>query len=124
MPPLFVGLVVVSVCFSAAAQIFLKQGMSQPAVQLAFLNGSKLEILSSVALSWGVWVGLSLYIGSMVVWLGVLSKIDVTQAYPFVGLGFLITLAFGYFYLGEQINMMRLFGTILVASGVVLVASS
>lgn len=124
MPVLIIALIATSVAMGALAQILLKQGMSQDGVQSALAEGATLNLLLTVINTWQVVAGISLYAGSMVVWLAVLSRIDVTQAYPFVGLGFLITLAFGYFYLGESVNGMRLLGTILVASGVVLVASS
>ena len=124
MPLFIIALIATSVAMGALAQILLKQGMSLTGVQSALAEGASLNLLLAVITSWQVVAGIALYAGSMVVWLGVLSRIDVTQAYPFVGLGFLITLAFGYFYLGESINGMRLLGTVLVASGVVLVASS
>lgn len=124
MPLMIIALIATSVAMGALAQILLKQGMSQDGVQSALAKGAVLDLLLTVISTWQVVAGISLYAGSMVVWLAVLSRIDVTQAYPFVGLGFLITLAFGYFYLGEPVNGMRLLGTILVASGVVLVASS
>lgn len=117
-------LVFISVSMGASAQILLKQGMSKPAVQESLNSGSATELVLEVVGNIEVIGGIALYAGSMVVWLAVLSKIDVTQAYPFVGLGFLITMAFGYFYLGEAVTLTRVLGTVLVASGVVLVANS
>ncbi|MBF5095572.1 EamA family transporter [Azospirillum sp. INR13] len=60
----------------------------------------------------------------MVVWLAVLAKVEVTMAYPFVGLGFLVTLALGVLLLGESMSLTRLIGTLLVVLGVVLTAQS
>jgi multidrug transporter EmrE-like cation transporter len=68
-----------------------------------------------------VWLGLSLYAMGAVLWLGVLAKIEVSIAYPFVGLGFILTLLFGVFLLGEAFSLIRLIGTILVVLGIVLV---
>lgn len=60
----------------------------------------------------------------MVVWLAVLAKVEVTMAYPFVGLGFLVTLALGVLLLGETMSLTRVIGTLLVVLGVVLTAQS
>jgi multidrug transporter EmrE-like cation transporter len=67
---------------------------------------------------------LALYLFGAMLWLLVLAKIDVTQAYPFVGLGFLITMALGMIWLGESVSSARFAGTVLVATGVILVARS
>jgi len=56
-----------------------------------------------------------------VFWLGVLAKIDVSIAYPFVGLGFILTALFGVFLLGEAFTVIRFVGTCLVVLGIILV---
>lgn len=118
-----VGLILVSVTMSAVAQIALKQGMSSPEVQASLAAGLG-RALPSIASSLFVWLGLGLYGLGAALWLGVLAKIDVSQAYPFVGLGFILTMVFGITLLGEQVNAVRLIGTCLVVIGVLLVARS
>ena len=59
-----------------------------------------------------------------VVWLLVLARLPLSAAYPFVGLGFVLTMAIGLFALGEQLTPGRIAGTILIAAGCVLVARS
>jgi multidrug transporter EmrE-like cation transporter len=116
-------LILFSVALSAGAQIVLKLGMSSPAVQAALNGGTRMEALASIASSWGVVVGLAMYGLGAMVWLLVLARIDVSKAYPFVGLGFLMTMALGYFLLAEPVTATRLLGTVLVAAGVYLVAA-
>jgi len=48
----------------------------------------------------------------------------VSRAYPFVGLGFLITMSFGYLFLGEPLGLQKILGTLLVTAGVYLVANA
>jgi multidrug transporter EmrE-like cation transporter len=117
------ALILFSVALSAGAQIVLKLGMSSPAVQAALNGGTRMEALASIASSWGVVVGLAMYGLGAMVWLLVLARIDVSKAYPFVGLGFLMTMALGYFLLAEPVTATRLLGTVLVAAGVYLVAA-
>ena len=115
-------LISVAVALSAFAQISLKYGMSNPRVQGALGSASLSQIAWIVGTNGWVLSGIIMYVASMVVWLLVLAHVDVSQAYPFVGAGFLITLAFGYFFLGESVNPYRIAGTVLVAAGIILVS--
>ncbi len=117
-------LIFVSVAMTTTAQILLKVGMSLPGVGQAIYEGKLADKLWAVVLNLPVVCGVVLYVGSLIVWLFVLAKVDVTYAYPFVGLGFLLTMAFGFLFLGEQLSLSRFSGTILVAAGVLLVGRS
>jgi len=115
------SLILISVTISAVAQIALKHGMSSPAVQAGFTSGLE-KLAPLVAAHPFVWLGLALYGAGALLWLGVLAQVDVSQAYPFVGLGFLLTMVFGVILLGESVSAMRLIGTLLVVAGVILVS--
>ena len=117
------ALIFVSVALSAFAQIALKHGMSSVQAQSA-LAESRITGLSAIATNPHIVLGFALYGLGAVLWLGVLAKIDVGQAYPFVGLGFVLTMAFGILFLGEAFSVARAVGTLLVIGGVVLVAHS
>ena len=116
-------LILVSVCLSATAQILLKLGMSGRLVQQT-MNEGGLSAFMAVAGSARIWCGLLIYGLSVFLWLGVLSKIDVGQAYPFVSIGFVLTMLMGIFLLGEPFSVTRMTGTLLIMAGVVLVARS
>jgi multidrug transporter EmrE-like cation transporter len=115
---------IVSVLMSALAQVTLKAGMSSGSVQSAVSSGFGMDTILTVAQSPGVIGGLALYGASVAVWLAVLAQIDVSRAYPFVGLGFLVTMSFGYLFLGEPLNLQKVLGTLLVTAGVYLVANA
>jgi multidrug transporter EmrE-like cation transporter len=120
-----IALVVVSVCCSAFAQLTLKHGMAQPGVQAALGSGEgPLHVALAVAASPGVWIGLSAYGLSALLWLFVLARVDVSVAYAFVALGFLLVMAFGTIVFGEPLTSRKLLGTLLVATGIWLVATS
>lgn len=117
------ALIVVSVAISALAQIALKSGMSSVSVQKT-LGASPWETLSAALTTPSVLAGLGLYGAGALLWLYVLARVDVSVAYPFVGLGFVLTAAFAILILGEPVNALRLAGTGLVVAGVVLVGVS
>ena len=116
-------LILSSVGLSALAQILLKTGMSAGTVQLAMESGG-MSLVQAVVTSGHIVLGLALYGLGALIWLLVLARVDVSVAYPFVGLGFIVTLALAWLVLNEPIGMSRVLGTLLVGAGVYLVAHS
>lgn len=112
-------LILLSVSISALAQVALKRGMSSSTVQIVLERGELLQKVLTIGTSPMVIVGIALYGLGAMVWLLVLARVDVSQAYPFVGLGFVITLGFGVLVLGEIVTVARLIGIGLVAAGII-----
>lgn len=110
-----------SICLSVAAQFSLKAGMASPSVKAAMAAPLSLTTFSTVFLNLHVVLGFVLYGLGAVIWLSVLSKWEVSKAYPMVGLGFLLTLIVGAM-LGEQVGAYRVLGTVLICGGVILIA--
>lgn len=113
-------LIIASVSMSALAQLCLKVGVSRTST----LNDGPVVILFHYLTNAFVFGGLALYGLGTLLWLFVLSKLPLTAAYPFVGLGFILTMLIGAFILGEQVTITRFSGTILIAIGCILVARS
>jgi len=121
MSYLVLSIILLTVSLSACAQLALKLGATN--LQSAFQSGI-IDALIAVALSPLIWVGLIIYGLSVAMWIWVLSKVELSVAYPFVGISFLVTMAFGAFLLSENVTPLRITGTILIASGCILVARS
>ena len=115
-------LILMSVLLSAIAQITLKIGMSSPLVQQAISSASSLAIFQSIITNIYIISGLTLYFTSAAVWLFVLAKVDVSFAYPFVGLGFIVTMLLAYFINGEILSATKVIGTLCIAIGIAIVA--
>lgn len=109
-----------SVLISALAQIALKQGMSSSTVSAALGQGTA-STITAIATNPYVIGGLSLYALGAVLWLFVLSRVDVSVAYPFVAFGFIVTMALAIVLLGEPLQPLRVAGTLLVVAGAVLI---
>lgn len=116
-------LIIISILLSVSAQILLKHGMSSQSVVQALSTGPVESVLSIVT-NINVLLGLSAYVVSVGFWLIVLSKLDVSKAYPFVGLGFILTMLFAYVFLNEPITAMKLVGTSFAFLGIILVSMS
>lgn len=124
MNGLVLGLIAVSVALSSSAQVLLKYGMSAASVQAALRSGEPVRIAWALCGSAGVVTGLLAFGLSVAAWLLVLSRTDVSFAYPFVALGIIATTLSGRFLLGEELSMLRLAGIAIVVVGVLLVAAS
>ncbi|WP_068094270.1 DMT family transporter [Novosphingobium rosa] len=111
-------LILLSVSLSAIAQLLLKLGVTK------VKQGSALSAGMAYATSPQIIGGFALYGLGAFVWLYVLSRLPLSAAYPFVGIGFVLTMAFGVLVLGESLSAMRLIGTALIAVGCVCVARS
>jgi drug/metabolite transporter (DMT)-like permease len=111
-----------SILLSSVAQILLKTGMSSTSVLNAIADGSKPVIFRAIATSVCVLLGLFVYFSSAAVWLFVLAKVDVSTAYPFVAIGFIVTMILAYFLNGEVLTLAKILGTVLISIGVVVIA--
>ena len=88
------------------------------------LQSGVMDSIMAAAMSPFIWFGLVIYALSVALWLWVLSKVDLSVAYPFVGVGFLVTMLFGIVLLNENVTPMRIIGTVLIVGGCVLVGKS
>jgi multidrug transporter EmrE-like cation transporter len=121
MTILTLSFILISVLLSVVAQILLKHGMSNNSVQAA-LNSDALTAGITIFTNISVLAGLAAYVSSAGIWLLVLSKIDVSKAYPFVGIGFIGTMMFAYWFLNEPLTLTKVVGTLLVLAGVLLIS--
>lgn len=121
MNTLFIA--ILSIALSVAAQFSLKAGMSSGGVKEILAQPYTFQTLFSVLTDKYVLGGFLLYGLGAVVWLGVLSRWEVSKAYPLVGLGFVLTVAIG-FVVGEQVTIPRVIGVALICAGVLLVGRS
>lgn len=121
MKPALLATIVGTVSLSAFAQVALKLGTAP----LKSTAGKSLpDIILSVAASPFIWIGLGIYGASVLAWIWVLSKTDVSVAYPFVGISFVLTAVMGALLLHENVTPMRIAGTTLVIFGCLLIARS
>ncbi len=114
------ALILCSVCMSAVAQMFLKIGVGRADA----VDQAAPVALLSMLLSPMVIVGLGFYGVGAMLWLFVLTKVELSAAYPFVGAGFIVTAAISMTILGEHVSPLRLVGTLLIAVGCIIVARS
>ena len=124
---------------SLLGQYFFKLGMeSEWAQQLvallgyeagAFMHGDLLAsfklIFHCIALFLQpmVFVGMIAYGLSAVCWLSILSKVDLSFAYPMISIGYVAILLMGWLAFGEEVSWLRWMGVFLISLGILAIYS-
>lgn len=116
----YLPLIIFGVMLNAAAQLALKQGMRTIGYfefRLANVN----QIFWAVATSPYVIAGLCCYVISVGVWLLVLSRVEVSFAYPLLSLGYIVTAVAGWRFFNESMDLTRWSGIMVICIGVWLI---
>ena len=118
------ALILTSVLGGVIGQLFFKAGVTR----LGPIGGSALanlpQLATEVATNPLIIGGLACYGFSTVLWLVVLSRVELSLAYPMLGLGYVFVLLTSWLVFGESVSAIRWAGTIMIVAGVVLVARS
>ncbi len=118
-----VAYILISVVAGGAGQILLKQGMTRIG-EITIAADQILSILWRLATNPYIVGGLTLYAGGTVFWLAALSRVDLSFAYPFASLSYIIMLLASWQLFNENISLMRLAGTMVIGFGVFLISRS
>ncbi len=119
MNALFLALILFSVSLNASAQILLRKAMTAgplpPVSQVVPL---------AVSLGTNPWLiaGMLAYAVSIGSWMMVLSRVQVSAAYPMLSIGYVIAALIGMFFLGEAVGPIRWAGIALICCGVFVIA--
>ena len=119
-----VALLVLSVGFATAGQLTLKAAMNEVGrigtTQVTEAGQTVLRAAKEPKL----WLGLALFGISSMFWLVVLSRVDLSLAYPMVGLSYVVIVMFAAFLLHENVPPLRWVGVVVIAIGIALVGLS
>ncbi len=117
-----IGLILVSVTLAAIAQVTLKAGMNH----VTDANGGQLALsgdsLKQIAAQVWVWAGLAIFAVSAVLWLFALSRANLSFAYPFAALGYVIIVIASILFLNEHVQPVTWVGMALIVGGILLIA--
>jgi drug/metabolite transporter (DMT)-like permease len=109
-----------AIVVATAGQILLKLGISQYQDHHGVVEYSVKSIFD-LSLSPTVMLGLFCYFSSAGLWIATLTRLELSQAYPLLGLSYVLVLLASYFLLGESVSMYRILGTVLIIFGVVII---
>ena len=69
-------------------------------------------------------IGLLIYVCGTFFWLAALSRVDLSYAYPFASLSYIVMIIGGWQLFGEKIDVWRILGSLAVMAGVILISRS
>ncbi len=111
-------LILISLTLGSIAQLFLKVGMSN--------FGSISNALTAFIAVFEpfVFLGLIIYFLSSITWIIAISKTDISYAYPFISLSYVIVAILGWLFLNEKISFLRIIGISIIMIGVYIISKS
>lgn len=117
-------LLVLSIGLAVFGQISMKAGMKkvvEESGELSFADfKNPVELVKKIGKSvWAV-VGILLYAISAVFWLVVLSRVDLSVAYPLVAAGYVIVVFYSWLVFKEDVKWFTWIGLALIVIGVVI----
>ena len=116
-------MVLIPVLMGVVGQIFLKTGMTQIG-HFAISSTELIGVFFKVATNLSVLFGLFLYGLSAFLWLIVLSRMDLSFAYPLLSTGYILILIFSATILKEHVSLIRWAGVFVICAGVYLISRS
>ena len=106
------------VLLNAAARLLLKAATRHSGELVADSGqvswAAVLQVLGAVPL----WVGLGCYGISVILWLGALSRVPVSVAYPMLSIGYVVNAFAAAVLFGEALSVPKLAGIALICAGV------
>jgi multidrug transporter EmrE-like cation transporter len=123
-------LILFSVVLGVLGQLSIKHGV----MAVSDLGGSGiahslsvrsiLSFLQGAAGNMYVILGFLCYVISAASWLVILTRVDLSLAYPLISIGYILVVILSKYLFDEPVTSMRIAGTLLVCVGVVLLARS
>lgn len=119
----YLPLILFTVLTNAAAQLMLKRGMGGVGA-LDVGNDGLIPTIFRVVFNPFVFAGLCTFVVSMASHLIVLSKVEISYAYPFLSLAYVVVAVYAYFVFQEDLSPARIAGIGLIVLGTIFIAQS
>lgn len=120
---LYIVAMIFSLLLSVAGMLLLKKGMIKVG-QVSLLNSNIIKTVFRMLTNFYVIIGGFVYVASLGLWLVVLSKLDVSYAYPIVSINYVIIAVASKFFFKEKVSRLRWFSIFIICLGVILVSLS
>lgn len=107
-----------TVFFTVYSQLIMRWQVSQAGALPAELSG-KLTFVGHLFLNPWVLSSIVATLLAGISWMLTISRFEISYAYPWIGLNFVLMLLCGVLLFGESMSVAKLAGTILVVAGIV-----
>ena len=112
-------MIMATVILNTAGQFMMKAGINRVG---KIGLGNIVEAFQKVVTSWYVIGGFTSYALSAVLWILILSRAELSWAFPMVSLSYVITALLAPYLLNETFSAQRFIGILVICAGVFLVS--
>lgn len=113
----------ITIACTAAGQLMLKHATNTLGEMPTGLQQGVAFLFKALLNVWVIAGFLLAFIGSLT-WIAAVSRLEISFAYPFTSLGFVLVLLLSAVFFHEQISLVRFIGVIVICIGVFLVSRS
>jgi drug/metabolite transporter (DMT)-like permease len=114
------SLLVAACVLTVIGEVLLKLGVAHVGEQVGAFSLDP-QVLWATFTEWRVILGFALVFGGAIFWLGVISRVELSFAYPLLALNYLILLIPARFILNEAITPTRIIGAGIIVLGVIVI---
>lgn len=112
-------LIITSVLLNCAAQLLIRKGMLVEG-EIGLQN--ILSHMGSMATNLWLWSALICFLGSILLWVVVLSRVEVSYAYVFNSIGYIVLTVCAYLLFNESISVYKIVGMAVVIVGLIIMS--
>jgi len=120
--PSAVLFIILAVTINVIGQLIIKTGLNR--IGAVDFSEGVIKAYQKILLSPYVLAGSFTYAFSILFWLYALSKVDLSYAFPFLALSYVLILIVSWLFLGEQVTLLWVVGVCVICVGVFLVYRS
>jgi drug/metabolite transporter (DMT)-like permease len=114
------GLLITACVLTVIGEVMLKIGIGHVSERVGAFSLSP-AVLFATFTEWRVIIGFALVFGGALFWLGVISRVELSFAYPLLALNYVILLVPARFLLNEAITPARIVGALIIVAGVIVI---
>lgn len=117
---LVLSLLITASALTVTGEVLLKIGINHVTSQVGAFSLDP-RVLWATFTDWRVMLGFALVFGGAIFWLGVISRVDLSFAYPLLALNYVIILIPSRILLNEAVSPVRLIGALIIVIGVIVI---
>lgn len=112
-------LILLSVLLNCAAQLLIRKGML---VEGEVGMQNMLSHVSSMITNIWLWGAMLCFLGSVLLWIVVLSRVEVSYAYVFNSIGYVVLTICAYWLFDESMSVYKIVGMAVVILGLIIMS--
>lgn len=117
------GFIFLSNLLDSSAQVLMKKGLLTAHTDFSGFGGI-LGFLFHNPSSYWVWIGVSIYLLNFLIWMIILSQLELSTAVPLTSLNYILLPLLALFFLHEKIDGTRWLGIVFIMFGIYFVTKN